>query len=346
MKLAGERGAITHFLMVIEQKRYSPHTLRLYTYSLNLLVDLLNSLCSVTELEQVTVLHLRQCVQHLLTTPAEVEGSHRHPVGPTLSASAVVTYMRPWKVFFNWCYREELIEKNPVTRLENPKVPKKVKPAFSDEQAEGMFNSFDLSTEVGFRDYVILCLLLDTGLRRSEVVELRVQDVHDTYVKVHGKGDKERKVGIHPELSTLLWKYINKYRHPRHPDIDALFLAVGAQHAGLPLTRGGLLALMQRLKRNTGIDDVRLSAHTFRHTFARMYLDAGGDVFSLSREMGHSDIKTTQAYLEDFRSDNAVKHHNSYSPLSRFKVRKQRKRSDRASRRESKKQKKDEEEGL
>jgi integrase/recombinase XerD len=311
-----------------------------------MLADLLNTLYKVTELEQVTVLHLRQCVQHLLTAPAEAEGSHRHPVGPTLSVSAVVTYMRPWRVFFNWCYKEELIEKNPVTRLENPKAPKKVKPSFSDEQAQRMFDSFDLSTEVGFRDYVILCLLLDTGLRRSEVVELRVQDVHDTYIKVHGKGDKERKVGIHPELGMLLWKYINKYRHPRTSEIDALFLAAGAQHAGLPLTRGGLLALMQRLKRVTGIDDVRLSAHTFRHTFARMYLDAGGDVFSLSREMGHTDIKTTQGYLEDFKSDNAVKHHNSFSPLSRFKVRKQRKGSDRVSRRGGGKQNRSRNEGL
>lgn len=325
MKLIGEQGAIRHFLLVLEQRRYSPHTLTLYSYSLNMLADLLDSLCKVTELEQVTVLHLRQCVQHLLTTPVEVKKSRRPPVGSTLSASAVVTYMRPWRAFFNWCFREELIEKNPVARLDNPKVPKRVKPSFSDEQAERMFNSFDLSTEAGFRDYVILCLLLDTGIRRSEVISLRVQDVHDTYIKVCGKGDKERKVGIHPELSMLLWKYINKYRHPRSSEIDALFLAVSNKHEGLPLTRGGILSLMNRLKRITGIDEVRLSAHTFRHTFARMYLDAGGDLFSLSREMGHSDVKTTQVYLEDFKSDNAVKHHNAYSPLSRFKVRKQRK---------------------
>lgn len=188
---------------------------------------------------------------------------------------------------------------------------------------QAMFDAFDLSTEIGIRDYVILCLLLDTGIRRSELITLRVQDVHDTYIRVVGKGDKERQVGINPELSTLLWKYINKYRHPHNPDESALFLAIGAGRYGFPLSRGGLGTLMERMKNLTGIGDVRLSSHTFRHTFAKMYLQSGGDLFSLSREMGHSDIRTTQHYLEDFRSEEAVKHHNMHSPLSRFKIRKQ-----------------------
>lgn len=342
MKLAGEKSAIAHFLMVIEQKQYSPHTLTLYTYSLNMMADLLASLCGITELEQVTVLHLRECVQHLLTTPVDVKKGRRPPEnGSTLSVTSVVDYMRVWRSFFNWCYREELIEKNPVTRLDNPKMPKKTKPSFSDEQVEAMFNLFDLSVEQDFRDYVILCLLLDTGLRRSEVISLRVEDVHDTYIRVrHGKGNKERSVGIHPELSTLLWKYIHKHRHPRNPDETALFLTVGNKNMGLPLTRGGMDYLMFRLKERTGVDDVRLSPHTFRHTFARMYLSAGGDLFSLSREMGHSDIKTTQGYLNDFKSENAVKHHSSFSPLNRFKVRKQRKVTGRVARRGNGRQKK------
>ena len=80
-------------------------------------------------------------------------------------------------------------------------------------------------------------------------------------------------------------------------------------------------ALMNRLKKVTGIENVRLSAHTFRHTFSKMYLQEGGDVFSLSRELGHSDIKTTQRYLEDFTSENARKRHTEFSPLNRLKVR-------------------------
>lgn len=322
MKLGGEKGAVAHYLMVLEMRNYSPYTLARYTYALNVLMQLLESLCQVTELEQVTVLHLRQCVQHLMITPIARQKSRRPPAsGKTLAASSVCTLMRGWRAFFNWCFREELIEKNPVVRLDFPKIEKKRRPAFADEQLQKMLDLLDLSTERGFRDYIILLLLTDTGLRRSEVVKLCVEDVQIDYIRVAGKGRKERRVGISPELSMLLWKYIQKYRHPRNFDESVLFLSTGGGKAGLPFGRGGMGGLMKRLKETTGIDGVRLSAHTFRHTFAKMYLEEGGDLFSLSRELGHSDIRTTQLYLEDFSSDNARKHHNEFSPLNRLKVR-------------------------
>jgi len=326
VKLAGEQGAVARFLMTVEMRKCSPYTLRQYRYALTLMVSLLESLCQVTELEQVTVFHLRQCVQHLLAAPVDRQKSRRPPEnGETLSTSSIGTYERTWKAFFNWCLKEELIGKNPALRLEFPRVEEKLVPAFSDNQAQKMLDSFDLSTEEGFRDYLILLLLIDTGLRRSEVARLHVEDVQLDYIRVQGKGRKERRVGISPELSMLLWKYIHKYRHPRKPDEPVLFLSTGNRSAGLPFGRGGMNGLMARLKRITGIDDVRLSPHTFRHTFARMYLEEGGDLFSLSREMGHSDVKTTQRYLRSFTSDNARKHHNEFSPLRRLKVRTSRK---------------------
>ena len=326
MKLDGEQGAVAHYLMVIEMRHYSLHTLTRYTYALTTLMKLLESLFQVTELEQVTILHLRQCVQHLMTTPIPPQKSRRPPVnGKTLSASSVCTLIRGWKAFFDWCFREELIEKNPSLRLEFPKEPKKVRPAFSDGQLQMVIDSLDLSTEQGFRDYIILILLTNTGLRRSEVASLRVEDVQADYIRVSGKGVKERRVGISPDLSTLLWKYMHKYRHPCKPDESVLFLATGWGNAGSPFGRGGMGALMNRLKKTTGIDDVRLSAHTFRHTFAKMYLQEGGDLFSLSRELGHSDVRTTQRYLEDFTSENARKHHTEFSPLNRLKVQTRRK---------------------
>ena len=323
MKLDGEQGAVAHYLMMLEMRRYSSHTLVRYRYCLATLVKLLDSLCQVTELEQVTVAHLRQCVQHVMTTPIVPRKSRRPPEnGKMLAASSVCSFIRIWKAFFNWCFKEELIEKNPALRLEFPKVPKKVRPAFSDEQVQMIIDSLDLSTEQGFRDYIILLLLTDTGLRRSEVTGLRVEDVQVDYIRVLlGKGRKERRVGISPDLSMLLWKYIHKYRHPRNPDELSLFLATGQNNVGGPFGRGGMGSLMDRLKKLTGIDDVRLSAHTFRHTFSKMYLQEGGDLFSLSRELGHSDIKTTQRYLEDFTSENARKRHNEFSPLNRLKVR-------------------------
>jgi integrase/recombinase XerD len=256
-----------------------------------------------------------------LNTPSEYDRGRRPKNGSTLSESSVCTYIRRWKSFFNWCFNEELLAKNPVVRLEYPKTDEMVIDVFSEQQIEQMLSVFDLSTGAGFRDYVIVLLMLDTGIRRSEIVTLKLEDIHDTYISVFGKGRKERQVGIHPKIGSLLWRYINKYRHPAAPNEPMLFLSVGNRSQGLPFSRGGMNGLMDRLKTATGIDDVRLSSHTFRHTFACMYLDEGGDLFSLSRELGHTNVKTTERYLKSFTSKNARMHHNDHSPLNRIKLR-------------------------
>jgi len=260
-----------------------------------------------------------------LTVPMERKGRGRLPdSGAVLSDSSVCSYVRRWKAFFSWCFKEELIDKNPAIRLESPKVDERVIDAFSVEQIEQMLGVFDLSTDEGFRNYVIIVLMLDTGIRRSEVAALRVEGVHDTYISVFGKGRKERQIGIHPQTSNLLWKYKNKYRRPASPQEPILFLSLSNRNGGKPLGRGGMGHLMRRLKEETGIDEVRLSAHTFRHTFASMYLDEGGDVFSLSRELGHTKVSTTEKYLKSFTSKNARMHHNEYSPINRINLRSQR----------------------
>lgn len=316
---------VRYYLLNLENRKCSVNTRIAYRVALSMLVSLLASLCNVVELEQVTILHLRQCVQHLLTVPVERKGRGRLPdSGTVLSDSSVCTYIRRWKAFFSRCFKEELIEKNPAIRLESPKVDERVIDAFSVEQIEQMLGVFDLSTDEGFRNYVIILLMLDTGIRRSEAATLRVEDVHDTYISVFGKGRKERQIGIHPQTSNLLWKYVHKYRRPADPNEPILFLSLNKSHRGKPFGRGGMGHLMRDLKEATGIDEVRLSAHTFRHTFACMYLDEGGDVFSLSRELGHTRVSTTEKYLKSFTSKNARMHHNDHSPINRIKLRSQR----------------------
>ncbi|GCE05597.1 tyrosine-type recombinase/integrase [Dictyobacter aurantiacus] len=312
---------VNHYLRTLETRRLSPHTQVSYRHMLKEMLRLLFELCGIDDLEKVTVFHLRECVQYLLTTPAENQRGRFSKAGVTLAPSSVCVYIRRWKTFFSWCLAEELIAKNPALRLEYPKVDDKVLDTFTVEQIDNMLKVFDLSTDAGFRDYVIILLMLDTGLRRSEIASLKVEDVHDTYISVFGKGRKERQIGIHPQIGTLLWKYIHKYRRPGRPDEPILFISLSKRNYGLPFGRGGMEGLMKRLKALTNIDDVRLSAHTFRHTFACMYLDEGGDLFSLSRELGHTNVKTTERYLRSFTSKNARQHHTAHSPINRIQLR-------------------------
>ncbi|HEU5376776.1 MAG TPA: tyrosine-type recombinase/integrase [Ktedonobacteraceae bacterium] len=317
MELNGENGAIAHFLLDCRARNRSHWTLKQYGRTLHTLCDLLQELCQISELEQVTVLHLRQCVYHLLTTPVS-NGGRRPNNGKTLSAQSVQDYVQVWKAFFNWCYQEELIEKNPVSRLKSPTVEKKIKPTLTPDEIQMILDSCDLSTSLGFRDYVILSLMVDAGLRRDEVAHLHVGDVCEGYIKVHGKGRKEREVGLHPEVEKLLWKYIQKHRHPWRKNETGLFLG----RYGRPLKTAGIATLVDRIKRQCGFEDKQLSPHMFRHTFSKQYMERGGDVLSLSRELGHSDIQVTRLYLGDFGSTEARKDHGSRSVFNDIKVHK------------------------
>jgi integrase/recombinase XerD len=112
----------------------------------------------------------------------------------------------------------------------------------------------------------------------------------------------------------LLWKYIHKYRKPANPSELALFIG----RRGEPLQYGGVKSILEDVKKASGIEGVRVSAHTFRHTFAKFYLERGGEVFKLSREMGHSTVQITEIYLKDYRSSEARREHTAYSPVGQI----------------------------
>ncbi|HYU77318.1 MAG TPA: tyrosine-type recombinase/integrase [Ktedonobacteraceae bacterium] len=330
MKLDGAKSVIEHFIRDCEVRPLSPYTLKNYRHHLGLLAHLLKVLCDVTDLEQVTVLHLRECVACLLKTPLVSLASKYSDNPSPLDVNTVRAHVRVWKSFFGWCYREELIERNPADRrLALPKPLKKVTETFSDEHLQKILSSCDLSTDEGYRDYIVLLLLLDTGVRLAEIGNLRLEDFHDSYIKVLGKGRKEREIGLHPEVGKMLWRYIHKFRKPVHPDEPSLFLSCGKRNRGQAFRAGGVSSLLRRIKRVTGLDvdaNVRLSAHTFRHTFARMYMEQGGEILSLSRELGHSDVGTTRTYVERFGSTEARREHTSHSPIARLNLKKQQKR--------------------
>ncbi len=297
-------------------------TLKSYCYRVGVLVQLLVDVCQLQYLDEVETDHLRQCLQRLSTTDlGNIASRGRVPLnGSTYAVETIRGFVRVWKAFFGWCLREGLIEKNPADpRFKPPKPEDKVKATFTEEQIHKMLAVFDTSEPLGFRNYVILVLLLDTGMRLSELAGLKFQDVHETHVKVYGKGRKEREIGIHPETSKLIWKYTSKYRIPRDDTVVALFLT----RSGRAMSGSTIKYLMQCVQRETGLDAIQVSPHVFRHTFAKMYLGNGGDVFKLSRELGHSSVQITELYLKDFGSSEARKDHNSRSPIANLNLRKQ-----------------------
>jgi site-specific recombinase XerD len=304
--------AIKGYLLDGQVRGLTPKTLEWYRQKLQHFAQVLEQEQGITQLEQITPAHLRAFVLHMQQTKA----NENHPIKPTeqeraISPLTVKGYVQVLRGFFAWCVAEEVVSSNPAQRLKLPKVPSYLITTFTPEQLQDMLAVCDKQTRLGFRDYTIMLLLLDTGIRVSELCGLVVEQVHEDYITVFGKGRKEREVGIGPEVRKLLWKYLAMYRRPAAPEVREVFL----NKRGQPLTSSGIEQLLQEIKGQAGIEGVRVSAHTFRHTFARMFLERGGEVYKLSRLMGHTDVKTTEKYLKEFTSREARQQQARFSPV-------------------------------
>jgi len=259
----------------------------------------------VNEIEKT---HIRAFILYL-----QQQAKTPHTEKP-LSSSTVQGYVRTLKVFFSWLLREEYIESNPMTKIPVPKATTKVTNTFSQEQIARLIAVYQGYNGSGCRNLTILLLLLDSGIRVSELVGIDLDDIglaEGTIKIIRAKGNKERLVPIGSLVQRTLWKYINHYRpRPMTDRVTRLFLS----EEGLPLTRSGIQQMLRRSGKRAGITGVRCSPHTFRHTFAKNYLLNGGDIFSLQKILGHSSLASVRLYLNLFSGD-VKKQHQRFSPV-------------------------------
>lgn len=200
-----------------------------------------------------------------------------------------------------------------MAKIPVPKAPQKVINTFTHEQIGKLAQACYNSNGNGYRNLTILLLLLDSGIRVSELVNINLEDVNlaEGWIKIiKGKGGKERIVPVGSVVQKSLWKYINHYRpQPLTQKVTRLFLS----DDGLPLTRSSIQQMFRRCGKRAGISGVRCSPHTFRHTFAKSYLVNGGDIFSLQKILGHTSLASVRTYLNLFGID-IKKQHQKYSP--------------------------------
>ncbi len=309
--------ALKGYMLSRKSKKLSEKTMRWYRQKLSHFITFLAEEHEVTLLKQVDITLLREYVEDLRESKAyEGHPSKRSDDNELMTDHTIKGYVQVVKGFFNWCVQEELLTKNPAVRLENPTVGKYVIKTFSQDQIRSMLELCDTHTSIGYRDYTIILLLLDTGIRVSELCGLTMDNVFiesldGAFVKVFGKGRKEREVGLSPETAQHVWKYITVHRQPKSTEDMTLFI----NRFGKPLTPSGVDQLLYELEKRAAIEGVRVSAHTFRHTFARMFLENGGEVYKLSLLLGHSSVVVTERYLKDFLSRSARQDQSKHSPV-------------------------------
>ena len=231
-----------------------------------------------------------------------------------LSNPTVQGYVRTLKAFFSWLLREDYIESNPMRKIPVPKAVSKVVDTFSTEKVSRLAELCHRSNGQGYRNLTVIMLLLDSGIRVSELIGISLDDVNlsEGCIRIRkAKGNKERVVPIGSMVQKLLWKYTNHYR-PR-PITDRISKVFLSEH-GMPLTKSGIQQMLRRYGRQAGINGMRCSPHVFRHTFARNYLLNGGDIFSLQKILGHSSLASVRTYLNLFLVD-IKKQHQRFSPV-------------------------------
>jgi len=217
------------------------------------------------------------------------------------------------RAFGSWLMRENFV--NPFDRLVMPKLPKKIIVPLSDDEIEKIVGAINPTTMTGARQYAIVMVLLDSGLRINEAATAKMKDLdlNLRQLNVTGKGRKDRTVAFGRRCAQALMRYTHLHRKPANDSVDEIFLSLD----GLPLTRDGFGQIIKHIRSASGVR--RLHTHLFRHTFAVRYLLGGGDVFHLQKLLGHESLEMTRRYVELTKTQ-AVDGFDKFSPADRLGI--------------------------
>lgn len=217
------------------------------------------------------------------------------------------------KAFFNWCEREGYIKDNFAQKIVLPKVPKKVLKGFTNVEVQRMIDAFSYNNYIEARNKAIIAILADCGLRSMEARGLLSINVKETSLLINGKGNKERIVFISPVLKRILIRYerIKNQHFKDKQTTDHYFLS----YKGSEISHVGLDNIIKKAGKRAGVEDKRVSPHTFRHYFSVQCLLNSVDIYSLSKLLGHSEISTTQKYLQSLEDFELIHKAMPSSPL-------------------------------
>lgn len=228
------------------------------------------------------------------------------------SASTQARVISGLKTFYKFMLLENNLKQSPAELLETPKLKRKLPEFLSVEEIDKMVEGIDRSFADGERNVCIIETLFSCGLRVSELVNLKITDLHleNDYIKVTGKGNKERLVPIGKTAKLLLKSYLTSVRihFPVQKDSeDIVFL----NRRGGKLSRVMVFYIIKQAAANVGIKKV-MSPHTFRHSFATHLVNGGADLRAVQEMLGHESITTTEIYTHldrQFLRDNILSFH-------------------------------------
>lgn len=200
------------------------------------------------------------------------------------------------KAFYNFLEMEDLIKANPIALLESPKVTRKIPDTLDVYEIDLMLATLDLSKDEATRNHAIIETMFSCGLRVSEVINLKLTDIYaaDEFIRVIGKGNKERLVPISERALKEIDIYANSIRNKLTIDKDCTDI-IFLNRRGKKLSRVYIFLVIKEMAAMAGIKK-NISPHTLRHSFATSLVEAGADLRSVQQMLGHESITTTEIY--------------------------------------------------
>ena len=199
------------------------------------------------------------------------------------------------RTFYKFLNEKNIIENNPFKNISNPKKDKKLPNFLNYEEINKLFESIDITTTLGLRNRCIVEFLYDTGVRVSELVNIKVKDIdfNEKTISIFGKGRKQRIVYFGDYLYEILNKYLNGSRIKLLNDKTNNFLFLN--NRGEKITTRGIQLIIDNVVKNASIKH-KISPHVLRHTFATHMLNGGSDIKSIQQLLGHESLSTTGIY--------------------------------------------------
>lgn len=224
-------------------------------------------------------------------TLAQLQGYYLALQKKGLSSVTIQSYIRAVRSFLTWCYREDYIPQDLSVKFRLPRAQRKEIDTLTDSEVQRLLACFNPRSLLQLRNLCICSLMLDSGLRREEVVTLSLPLLHvrEGYAIVNGKGNKQRTVPLGLHTRKLLLRYLS--RRPGCAPSDRVFLKANLS----PVSGNTVRQMFDRLKIRADIP--RLKAHLLRHTFATRYLENGGDMYSLQQMLGHTSLEMVKRYV-------------------------------------------------
>jgi len=272
---------INQFIEYLEyEKGYSKKTIINYEKDLELFNTYLKE-NKITDIKNIDYNTIRKYLSHL----------HEKKY----LSSSISRKISTLRSFFKYNLKEKNIKNNPMTLISNPKREKKLPKYLNYEEMEKLLNSIDTSELEGIRDKLIIELLYSTGIRVSEIENIKIKDIKikENQINILGKGNKERIVLFGEKAKEEIKTYLNAYKEYFQGNILNNYLLINKK--GKQITTNKIELIVKDVLKKSSLK-LNISPHTLRHTFATHMLDSGADLKSVQELLGHENLKTTAIY--------------------------------------------------